>query len=171
MSDEQKDLLISKGVESETGNDLSLEKKDQSEVIVEKEKQEQTGAEGSKEKSGNERVEVAMPKTHRPEPTQVPVQKDPLLVDIENILASDLTDVFIKLPDDRKLAFKNKGEEIAVKISKMISSGKIKIGKILSWISQWLGMIPGVNKYFIEQEAKIKADNVIVYAKDKQKRV
>lgn len=97
-------------------------------------------------------------------PSIAPTPKDPVVVDIEHLLADDLTDLFLSLPDKQKWEFKKKGEETASKISDMIHSGKLKIKKIFDLIRDWLQMVPGVNKYFLEQEAKIKADKVMQYA-------
>ena len=99
-------------------------------------------------------------------PSTAPVEKDPILKDIENLLADDLTDLFLALPDDKKWEFKQKGEETANKINEMIHGGKLKIKKIFDLIRDWLKMVPGVNKYFLEQEAKIKADKVMQYAEE-----
>jgi hypothetical protein len=42
----------------------------------------------------------------------------------------------------------------------MIQSGKVNIKKIRNLIIRWLRVIPGVNRYFLEQEAKIKTDRI-----------
>ncbi len=171
MADEEKDLAKVEEASIEVSPVLDLEKSKEKVEVAEvgKEKEKPVGEVKDDEKQiTSESEEVAVNMAHATEPTQVPVIKDPLLVDIESILASDLTEVFVNLPDSSKLEFKQKGEEIAGKISKMIASGKVKVSKILYWIQDWLRVIPGVNKYFIEQEAKIKADNIMKYAKDKK---
>ena len=38
---------------------------------------------------------------------------------------------------------------------------KIQVKKIFILIISWLKIIPGVNKFFLEQEAKIKADRIL----------
>jgi len=95
--------------------------------------------------------------------------KDPILVDVENLLSEDLTDMYLSLPDDEKIAFRKKGEEVAIKIQEMVHTGKIKAIKILEMIREWLQMIPGVNKFFLEQEVKIKADKMVKYANEQIK--
>ena len=42
----------------------------------------------------------------------------------------------------------------------MIKAGMIQMKKILKLIREWLLIIPGVNKFFLEQEAKIKAEKI-----------
>ena len=101
-------------------------------------------------------------------PSAVPV-KDEVTRDIENILSEDLTDLFLSLPDDKKLAFKQKGEETAGKIREMIGKGKVKIKKLFELIQDWLKIVPGVNQYFLEQEAKIRADKLLQYAQEQEK--
>ncbi|MBU4452921.1 hypothetical protein KKH24_01565 [Patescibacteria group bacterium] len=172
MTADEKDLLKKIETTSEVADDLGLEKTQ--EVVEPGAEKKETAELGKPETRAGKEVtpeseQVIVSKPQAQEPTQVPVKKDPILEDIENILADNLSEIFIKLPDDKKLAFKQEGEEVAGKINQMIAGGKIKISKILDWISEWLKMIPGVNKYFIDQEAKIKADNVMKYAKEKNK--
>ncbi len=80
---------------------------------------------------------------------------------IDNILASGLNDVFIKLKADEQQAFKQKGEETVKQINELLNKTKVKINKIISLIRAWLKLIPGINKFFLEQEAKIKADKIL----------
>ena len=58
-------------------------------------------------------------------------------------------------------AFKKKGEETAGKIKELLKSFKDKTKEIVKLIKSWLKMLPGVNKFFIEQEAKIKTDKIL----------
>ena len=37
----------------------------------------------------------------------------------------------------------------------------MKIKKIFELLLQWLKLLPGVNKFFLEQEAKIKVDQIM----------
>jgi len=89
--------------------------------------------------------------------------KDPVLKGIEEILAEDLTDIYLALPEEKKGAFRKKGEEVATQVTEMAHAGKVKIRKVLELIRDWLRMIPGVNAFFLEQEAKIKADQILDY--------
>ena len=115
-----------------------------------------------------EPVQVKMPTAAEAVPTVAPV-KDPVLVDIENLLSDDLTDLFLALPDEKKWEFKQKGEETASKIQEMVQGGKLKVKKIFDLIRDWLKIVPGVNKFFLEQEAKIKADKIMHYAEEQRK--
>lgn len=80
---------------------------------------------------------------------------------IENILAKDLEEIYLNLTPEKKAEFKKTGEETAGKINQLLVKAKINIGEIIRLIKKWLSLIPGINKYFLEQEAKIKADEVI----------
>lgn len=89
------------------------------------------------------------------------MQKSAGIQAIENILEEDLGDVYFSLTPDKQREFKRKGEETAVKISILTQKTKVKVKKIISLIRDWLLLIPGVNKFFLEQEAKIKTDKII----------
>ncbi|HZJ41757.1 MAG TPA: hypothetical protein VFD51_01950 [Patescibacteria group bacterium] len=53
------------------------------------------------------------------------------------------------------------GEDTTAKINLLLNKTKIKVDKIISLIKKWLKIIPGINHFFLEQEAKIKADKII----------
>jgi hypothetical protein len=80
---------------------------------------------------------------------------------IENFLARGLEDVYLGMPLAKQAEFRRTGEETAKKINKLLAGAKLNIGKIVALISKWLSIIPGVNRYFLEQEAKIKADEIM----------
>lgn len=80
---------------------------------------------------------------------------------IEKLLAEGMEDFYIKMPANEQRKFKIKGEEVAAKINILLDNATIKIKTIIDLIKSWLAMIPGVNKYFLEQEAKIRADRII----------
>lgn len=80
---------------------------------------------------------------------------------IEDFLSDGLDDIYLSLPPEKQSEFRQVGEETAKKINKLLESTKINIGKIISLIRKWLLIIPGVNKYFLEQEVKIKSDEIM----------
>lgn len=119
--------------------------------------------EAEKEKVGPAAVTVS------PLPTQAQVialEKDQATVEVENILEDGLEDIYGKLPDELKPVFKQKGEETARAISQMVKNASVKIGEIMKLILSWLKIIPGVNRFFLEQEAKIKADRIVLLTKE-----
>lgn len=91
----------------------------------------------------------------------VSTQKDDLMLKIEKILEDGLGDAYQELNPTQKQEFKIKGEETAQKIRAALSGAKVKVKKIFQLILEWLKVLPGINKFFLEQEAKIKADKII----------
>ncbi|NQT49931.1 hypothetical protein HQ571_04515 [Candidatus Kuenenbacteria bacterium] len=91
------------------------------------------------------------------------------LVQIETILSEGLEDLYKELPENRQTEFKQKGEETARGIESLLNSAKVKMNKVVDMIKSWLKMIPGVNKYFLEQSSKIKADRLQEYKEDQKK--
>lgn len=80
---------------------------------------------------------------------------------IEEILEEDLEEVYFDMSDDKQREFKKRGEETVRNISLLMRETTIKVGKILKLITRWLKIIPGINKFFLEQEAKIKTDKIL----------
>jgi hypothetical protein len=83
------------------------------------------------------------------------------LADIERILEEDLSEIYFKLPEAEKVKFRVTGEKTAREINSLLSSATVKLKKIIEVITGWLKLIPGVSKFFLEQEAKIKADRLL----------
>lgn len=88
--------------------------------------------------------------------------KDPVTQEIENVMAEDLTDVFLKMTPQKQAEFKAKGEETAGAIRQMLASAKVNARKVFELVRDWLKLIPGVNRFFLEQEAKIKTDKILI---------
>ena len=94
-------------------------------------------------------------------PPIIAAPKSPLRKDIEQTLSQNMNTFYTNMDLATKTAFKAKALETAGKIEIMVQSGKLNVKKIISWIREWLQMIPGVNKLFLEQESKIKADKIV----------
>jgi len=98
-------------------------------------------------------------------PTMAPVAPvappDPVMHALEGILSEDLFDFYRSMPPDLQVRFKTKGDEVAGKIRQMLLGAMIKAKEILKLVSEWLKLIPGVNKFFLEQESKIKTDKIV----------
>ncbi|MEK9165665.1 MAG: hypothetical protein AAB525_02295 [Patescibacteria group bacterium] len=154
-----KDAGVREGKDSEVEIVAKMYEKDKIEASVQK--SEALGEELHKTASVAQAQKAG---TVSPSATFSPLAKSEFLLQVENVLAQDLGDIYEKLEPNLKLRFKNKGEEIAHKIEMVISEGKAKIKQIVLWIKQWLKIIPGVNRFFLEQEAKIKADKIISMA-------
>jgi hypothetical protein len=87
--------------------------------------------------------------------------KDPLDARIEETLSEDLTDAFLNMSPELQEKFKEKGEETAGKIRRLLEQTKVSAHKIFQLIREWLRMVPGINRFFLEQEAKIKTDKIL----------
>lgn len=99
-----------------------------------------------------------------------PAQIDRLEEEIDDILEEDLKELYVAMPPDKQVEFREKGEETRSKIRQLVSSAKINAKKIFALIRAWLKIIPGVNRFFLEQEAKIKTDKILLVAKEEKKR-
>jgi len=115
---------------------------------------------GSKEKETNRVQERSGESFSRVASPVQDVQKQREIA-IDNILADGLSEVFLKMNPVQQKEFKTKGEETAKKISVLLEKTKFKVSKIIGLIKKWLQLIPGVNKFFLEQETKLKADKII----------
>ncbi len=93
---------------------------------------------------------------------------DEVTLKIEKILEEDMGDLYKSMTPDTQIRFKKKGEEIAVAIAEMVRTLKVHAAKLIRLIRDWLHMIPKINKFFLEQEAKIKADEIIEYIEAKK---
>jgi len=80
---------------------------------------------------------------------------------IDDILSAGLHDIYLQMDPVKQKEFKQAGEETVLKIAGLLDKTKIKIDKVIDLIRRWLKIIPGINKFFLEQEAKIKADRII----------
>lgn len=109
------------------------------------------------EKIAHKLLPVKVRKVVRP----IPQFQDEVSVKIEKILEAGLADEYAKLSPIAKQEFKIKGEETTAKIKDLLQATHIKVKKIFYLIIEWLKVLPGVNNFFLEQEAKIKTDLII----------
>jgi hypothetical protein len=80
---------------------------------------------------------------------------------IENIMAEGMDQVFLKMNPAQQKKFKTEGEKTAKKINQLMMKAKISAEKIVLLIRRWLSLVPRINRFFLEQEAKIKADKIL----------
>lgn len=100
-------------------------------------------------------------KRQKTKSVQIPQVRDEITLKVEKIMETGLQDAYREMSPVQQQEFKIKGEKTAMEIRNLMNSGKIKIKKIISLLMSWLRLLPGVNKFFLEQEAKIKADKII----------
>ncbi|NUM25215.1 MAG: hypothetical protein HUU49_01155 [Candidatus Buchananbacteria bacterium] len=129
----------------------------------------ETGFEQAQEKPGFG-SETEKPSFRQPAPNSIPASQAPApiaelksesLVKIEAILEEDLADAYFKMSATKQKEFKLEGEQIAKKIDQLLLKTKDEARNIFKLIFKWLRLMPGVNKFFVEQEAKIKTDKIL----------
>ena len=81
--------------------------------------------------------------------------------EIDAFLSDGLSETFLAMSPDKQKIFKEEGEKTAKKINILLDATKINLNKIVDLIRRWLSLITGVNRFFLDQEAKIKADKII----------
>lgn len=91
-------------------------------------------------------------------PIEIEVKKD-----VEQILAEDLGALYQQMNPEQRAAFKQKGQEVSIAISKLLTRAQATFKSVLKLVRDWLSMIPSTNKLFLEQESKIKTDSIIKY--------
>jgi hypothetical protein len=100
---------------------------------------------------------------------QLPISaEEQRLQEIESVLSDGLQDIYKTLPPVEKQRFKIEGEKAAKEVAGLLSQVKVKVQQIISVIRRWLLVMPGVNKFFIEQEAKIKAERLLLLRDQKK---
>jgi len=87
--------------------------------------------------------------------------KSEVQLKIESLLMEDLEDIYNSLSEYQQRQFKAKQEETASKIEQLIRAVRVKIREVVKLIGEFLKVVPGLNKFFLEQEAKIKTDKIL----------
>ncbi len=104
------------------------------------------------------KVIEGVPATAAAAPAALP--KDEVTVEVEKVLEQGLGGFYAQLPPNAKTVFRQKGEVAATEISAMVRSLNLQFKRALQLVRDWLLTIPGVNRFFLEQEAKIKVDQI-----------
>ena len=91
----------------------------------------------------------------------MPVLLDPEIVEIESVLAEGMESFFLGLSPQKQMEFKIEGERAARSIQQALHTRTTRIKDIVRLIINWLKTLPGINRFFLEQEAKIKADRIM----------
>ncbi len=100
-------------------------------------------------------------KGNKKKKTVIPSVKDELTRKVEQVMEEGLADAYRELTPVQQQEFKIKGEETAWKIRELFKKTHLKVKEIFRLLVEWLRLLPGINKFFIEQEAKIKADKIL----------
>lgn len=153
------DLLPRQETPAEQAGELNVEKNESSEAVVET-------SSATRLESPQQPIAPVVKEQQDPNSPQVKILKD-----VEKTLSDGLKDVYIALPSERKTLFKTQGEQTARAITESILKHDVKIRDVWKLTSDWLGNLPGINKYFLEQEIKIKTDEIINLATVEQEAV
>lgn len=114
----------------------------------------------------HKQVSPVVPAVHTATPTAT---KDEVTMEVEKILEDGLGPFYASLPEHARPLFRQKGEQAATEISSMVRSLHVQVKRVLELIYIWLKTIPGVNKFFLEQEAKIKTDRIVQLVEERKK--
>lgn len=98
------------------------------------------------------------------EVTPIVVIKDPVYLEVEQVLEDGLGSYYQGMNPKLQQLFKSRGETLAASLALMVTVTKVNVGKVVELIRRWLMLIPGVSRFFLEQEAKIRADRIAVIA-------
>ncbi len=162
MSDEVTEKLSVDMLNPETPGNVEVQETQQEELGQESGEQMQT-----EEAPVAEQAPSAQPLSPVVVDRPIVPPQDEILKGVEDILAKGIADLYRDLAPEKKPAFRAKGEEVAQKIRNMIAKGKVKVHAVLKLIKDWLHSIPGINRFFLEQEAKIKTDLIIAFGESK----
>ncbi len=88
-------------------------------------------------------------------------QKTKTRQEIEEVLSEGLSELYQTMTPQEQEQFRKKGELAATSIEQMVTSFKATAKKVIEVIRGWLSTIPRVNKYFLEQESKLKTDEIM----------
>lgn len=97
------------------------------------------------------------------------VLTEPLIIQkkVEHVLEEGLEPLFLELNDQDKQKFKALGETTAIKIAGLLQQAKVRLSEILILIKEWLNSLTGISKFYVEQEAKIKAEKLLKLRQEK----
>ncbi|MBP7134216.1 hypothetical protein KBA73_03290 [Patescibacteria group bacterium] len=96
-------------------------------------------------------------------PAATATPKDEALLEVERILEDGLGEFVTTLPDAPRERFMTLGRQVAAQIAQMVRGYKVKVREVVHLIREWLLVIPGVNTFFLEQEAKLKTDRILAF--------
>lgn len=99
-----------------------------------------------------------------PEPVsaeRATIQHDEVYDEVAKIVDEGLEHVTEHMDQASKERFEKKGEETKTLIAGLVRGFHVKASTVLELLKAWLLTIPGVNKFFLEQEVKIKTDKII----------
>lgn len=98
------------------------------------------------------RVELPQPKAEEPKSE---------LVNIETLLSDGLKAEYEKMDDEHKTKFRTKGEKLATEVMGLLHRPSTTAKDVIPLITDWLSIIPGINKGWIASEARNRTEALI----------
>ena len=96
-----------------------------------------------------------------PQPAvQAPATKE-LEREIQHILSEDIADIYRQLPPERKTLVAQEGRVATSRIMDLLHETTVRLKELVKVLRAWLQKIPGLNRFFVEQEARIKARKIL----------
>lgn len=139
------------------------------EVPTELQAEQQENNAKNRESQLPKRSQTSIAQPNQSQQTQnVPVQKSAVYKKIETILEEDVEEMFAHMDQATQILFEQKGEEAISKIEQLIATTKATARNLYKIIRNWLKIIPGVNKFFLEQASKLKTDKLIKLAQEEK---
>ncbi|HUT22070.1 MAG TPA: hypothetical protein VMX18_01525 [Candidatus Bipolaricaulota bacterium] len=83
------------------------------------------------------------------------------LKSIQDVMQEDIYELYVQLSASEQKKFAAEGKITAGKIQILLNKVKVNVSKIIDLLRRWLSFLPGINKYFLEQETKIKLDKLL----------
>ncbi len=91
-----------------------------------------------------------------------PTEKDPALMQVERKLEDrELWQVYAALPVEQRERFKQEGEALATSLRGMLGRTDVDPTVVFVAIQEWLSHVKGINRHYVLQAAKTKADGVL----------
>ena len=100
-------------------------------------------------------------KPKKQKPSKIPQVRDELTIQVEQIMSEGLGDAFTELTPVEQQEFKLAGERTAMQIRNLLRGSRVKVKKIFQLVVEWLKKLPGINRFYLMQEAKIKTDKIV----------
>ena len=94
-------------------------------------------------------------------PSTKQIEKSQTFLSIEKILEDGVGEYYATMPPKLQKRFKDNGTKITRSIEKLFLSKQNKIVEIAKLVHDWLDIIPHASPFYLEQEAKTKADEIM----------
>lgn len=140
---------------------LAIEEMDVGHFLEEGQEQEPVAMERAAETAGIAVAAGAKAKGTKAEPAHIEAIKDEVYEEVEKIVEDGLGPFVETMEAGAKDRFLKKGRDVTAIIAGMVRGMHIKTKEVFRLLKEWLLTIPGVNKFFLEQEVKIKTDRIV----------